>query len=220
MPDLRAVIFDMHGVLIDSEPIATRLISDILSEQGIQISSPNFDDYKGMTGNEFWSTLKSKYNLTGSIAEYRERMAAEICMYGPELAAPGSRECLERLWSSGLKLALGTSSSRLRMDTVLNLLDLRSFFLAAVSGDDVTRGKPDPMIFQQAAERLGIKPAHCLVIEDSEKGVAAARSAGMSVVGYTGLGASPESLSEADDIVDSFEGLGDETLREIHVAAR
>lgn len=216
MTDLRAVIFDMDGVLIDSEPIAERIISVLLAEAGLTLSPEEYEHTKGMTGHEFWSAMIERYQLPESVEYYRDKMKAESSMYGPELAAPGIRDLLSHLKDSEVLLAVGTSGARSRMNIVLKTLDISDFFGATVSGDDITQSKPDPAVFLQAAELLQCTPESCLVIEDSARGIQAARAAGMTAVGYTGLGATAESLLEADAVLETFEGVTAKTLKKMH----
>jgi beta-phosphoglucomutase len=220
MPELLAVIFDMDGVLIDSEPVARRMISVLISEAGLSLTPDEYEQCKGMTGKEFWTLLIDRYDLPESVEFYREKMKAESSMYGPELAAVGVRDLLELLHESDILLAVGTSSSRPRMEIVLNTLDIGGYFGATVSGDDITQSKPSPAVFLQAAELLGCKSEHCLVIEDSTRGIIAAKAAGMTAVGYTGLGATAESLSDADVVLESFIGVTAASLRDNHRSVR
>jgi len=210
----------MDGVLIDSEPIAKRMIAVLIAEVGLALSPEEYERSKGMTGHEFWTLMIERYDLPESVEYYREEMKAESSMYGPELAAAGVRDLLTHLHGSDIQLAVGTSGARPRMQIVLDTLDIGRFFGATVSGDDVTLSKPDPAIFLRAAELLKCSPAQCLVIEDSARGIEAARAAGMTAVGYTGLGGSAESLATADAVIDSFEGVTTETLLKVHQSGR
>lgn len=220
MHDLRAVIFDMDGVLIDSEPIADRIITNLAAEAGITIPAVEIAPCRGMTGNEFWARMIETYHLPQSLEYYRSRMKEEMELYSPELAPPGLVRLLGMLNRSDIKLAMGTSGSRSRMQLVLSTLGIEDAFDAKVSGDDVTKSKPDPMVFLQAANVLGSQPANCMVIEDGSRGIEAAKTAGMTAVGYTGLSATADSLSEADELIKTFEGVDVDVLQGIHASAQ
>lgn len=220
MAKLQVVIFDMDGVLINSEPIAERMMSVLVGEAGVTIPSDEIARCRGMTGIEFWTHMIERHGLPESVEYYRDKMKPETLAYGPELAAPGIKSLLGLLQESRLKMGVGTSSSRPRMHKVLDTLEIRGFFGAMVSGDDVTKSKPDPTVFQTAARQLECTRQHCLVIEDSMRGIEAARAAGMTAIGYSGLGATSDSLSAADAVLESFVGVTPETLRAIHASAR
>jgi beta-phosphoglucomutase len=220
MHELGAVIFDMDGVLIDSEPIAERMIIELVAEEGVSITPAEIESSKGMIAVEFWTHMIDVYGLSQSVDYYRAKMRAEMNLYSPDLAAPGLMDLLEALRAAGVKMAVGTSGSTPRMYLVLKVLGIADFFEATVSGSDVTKSKPDPMVFLRAAASLGIANEQCMVVEDAFRGIQAAKTAGMTAVGFTGLGATPESLSEADSILNTFEGIDVPFLRKIHSAAQ
>jgi HAD superfamily hydrolase (TIGR01509 family) len=117
-------------------------------------------------------------------------------------------ELLSELRAAGISLALSTSGSRKRMNAVIEMYDLAQWLDAAICGEDVPREKPEPDLFLAAASALSVAPAACLVVEDSAPGIAAARAAGMTVVGFTAY-CGPNSLRRgADAYLSSFEGLG------------
>ncbi|HET7544216.1 MAG TPA: HAD-IA family hydrolase, partial [Polyangiaceae bacterium] len=132
----------------------------------------------------------------------------EIASYDETLLSPGLDALMSELRAAGISLALSTSGSRRRMNAVIEMYNLAQWLDAAICGEDVPREKPEPDLFLAAAAALSVAPASCLVVEDSAPGIAAARAAGMTVVGFTAY-CGPNSLRRgADAYLSSFEGLG------------
>ncbi|MFQ5632494.1 MAG: HAD family hydrolase [bacterium] len=134
-------------------------------------------------------------------------MNEEIRRYAELSPIPGVTELLEDLHNHGIKLALATSGSKVRMEAVLEILDLQTAFTATLSAEDVKNAKPGPEIFLKAAQRLDVSPESCVVIEESADGVTAAKQAGMFCIGYQGQAQVDQDLSEADWIVRDFSEL-------------
>jgi HAD superfamily hydrolase (TIGR01509 family) len=127
-----------------------------------------------------------------------------LALREPLEPASGARELIEQLRARGLKLAVASSSPRVWVEATLAALGLAESFEAIVAGDEVARSKPDPEIFLRAAEKLGVAPAHCLVIEDSPGGVAGAVAAGMRVVAVRSPLTGGRSFAEAALTIDSL----------------
>ena len=128
---------------------------------------------------------------------------------------PGGLELLAGLHAAGFRLALGSSAPPENVELVIERLELGRWLDAVVTGRDVTRGKPDPQVFLLAAERLGVPPARCVVIEDAPVGIAAARAAGMAAVALASTGRTRESLAAADLVIDRLDELSPERLRRL-----
>ena len=142
-------------------------------------------------------------------AAFREILEADFP------AMPGAVELLESLKDAGFALAVGSSGPPENVDLVLEKLGHRSLFGAVVTGMDVTRGKPDPQVFLIAAERLGVPPNRCAVVEDAAAGISAASAAGMASVGLVSTGRTREELSAADLVIDSLSELSAQILRQL-----
>jgi beta-phosphoglucomutase len=127
-------------------------------------------------------------------------------------AMDGARELIDALSADHFRLAVGSSGPPENIALCLEKLERGSKFGAVVTGQDVTRGKPDPQVFQIAAERLDVEPANCVVVEDAVHGITAANNAGMSSVGLTGT-VTREQLGSAKIVVDSLRELTPELLR-------
>jgi len=179
---VQAVIFDMDGVLVDSEPFGYEALRRVMARHGLPHSEEENAEFLGRTTLESCRILKARHRLPGApetLAEwYIEGMLALIGQ-GP-IPMAGVPDVLLRLRAAGYPMALASSAEPRVIDANLAALSLRPLFEAVVSGTQVARGKPAPDVFLAAAERLAVSPHGCLVIEDSRNGLLAAKAAGMT----------------------------------------
>jgi beta-phosphoglucomutase len=204
-----AVVFDMDGVLLDSEPLHHGVLSALLAQDGMRMDKPAYEQFIGLTTQAMFETLIERYGLSMSAADYGGRYTAMLLgvLQQPLEPSPGVVPLIARLHELGLKLAVASSAERLWIDTTLKSLGLAGEFSTIVSANDVEHGKPDPSIYRLAAERLGVAPARCLAIEDSPSGVISAKAAGMTVLGVRTAYTAHLHLEGADRIVDSLAAL-------------
>lgn len=177
----QAVVFDMDGVLVDSEPFGFEALRRVLARHGLPYTEQENAEFLGRTTLESCRTLKARHGLPESaetLADWYIEGMLELIGRGP-IPMPGVPEVLQRIRASGYRMALASSAEPRLIEANLAALSLRSLFEAVVSGTQVPRGKPAPDVFLAAAERLGVAPADCLVIEDSRNGLLAAKAAGM-----------------------------------------
>ena len=203
--DFSAVIFDMDGVIVDSEPRHERAFLDVVHELGYgNTHGVQWADWVGRSDHELWADFVAKHKPAESLEQLlkmkRDRVVEIIRREQPVFA--GLAELVGRL-SRVCKLGLASGSERPVVEAVLSLQDLRRFFSATVTGSDIKRGKPAPDIFLRAAELLDVAPAHCWVIEDSKPGVAAGLAAGMRVIAITNTHPAHE-LRQATQVVSSY----------------
>jgi sugar-phosphatase len=184
----RAAIFDMDGLLIDSEPYWASAEREVFGSLGIEISDAMAAVTAPMTTrevSEYWFRFSPWSGPT--IAEVEQavisRVGQLIDTHG--VALPGVHQALESCTRLGWRIALASNSPASLCERTLRKLGVASRFDAVVSADHVARGKPDPAIYVEAARRLGIPARECLAFEDSLTGVRAARAAGVSVVAVT-----------------------------------
>ncbi len=184
MSAVTAVIFDMDGVILDSEPLHLEAANRLLAREGVHLHASENEEYLGWNEAAYWGALKEKFHLARSPRDYtNERHAVLVDLLKEHLPiAPGLVAFLEGLVLRKLPLAVASSSERDLIDFVLREGDLDRFFSVVVSGDEVERCKPAPDIFLEAARRLGKEPPECVVLEDSINGVRAAQAAGMRCV--------------------------------------
>lgn len=218
---LGAVLFDMDGVLIDSARVADQLLLATAEGHGASLTKHNLDALRGLSGVQFWSEVKERFDLPGEVSEYLDSYDAEleVSSYTRDLLAPGIEVLLTALFSEGIPTALVTSATCWRTDHVLALLETRRTLSAVVCADDVSAPKPDPGPYSVAASRLRVAPEQCLVIEDSLSGVTSARAAGMAVLSYVGFGAHPEATETADGVIEDFRLVTLDSLRARHEQA-
>ncbi|HHV74240.1 MAG TPA: HAD family phosphatase [Thermoanaerobacterium sp.] len=215
-----AVIFDMDGVLIDSEPLHIQLEEEIFREIGANISFDEHISFVGTTSHYMWEYVKNKCNVPLTVEELVEMDRKRYFDYiseNDDAVKPieGIDEIVKELYSREVKLAVASSSPIDVIELVVKRLKLESYFDELVSGDFVQRSKPYPDIFLYAAEKLNIAPERCIVIEDSNKGVLAAKSAGMKVVGFINPNSGDQDISMADMVIRSFSELNYEKLQNI-----
>ncbi|MGB3964794.1 MAG: HAD family phosphatase [Tepidanaerobacteraceae bacterium] len=202
---MKAIIFDMDGVIIDSEQFHAEISIALVEEYGGKISREEFEIFLGKTDYDIWSTLKEQFNLEPSVDELMEieKQRSLQNIHKIELVEH-FYEFMMSAYRANYALALASSNNRAIVDKVLERFELSKYLKVAISGDDVVKGKPDPEIFLKAAEMLGVKAEKCLVIEDAFAGVQAAKAAGMKCIGYKSPTSKRQDLSDADLIVQSL----------------
>ncbi len=198
-----AVIFDMDGVIFDSEPLHQEVEAEILRNLGIVVDPEDSAAFLGANSYEMWARIIDRHGLTRSVEELveleRRRYRVTATQRGVPLV-PGAEDLIRSLAARGTPLAVASSSPELHIEEHLEQAHLKHFFPVRVSGDSVPRSKPDPAIFLRAADLLGVPPEACIVIEDSPNGVAAAAAAGIHCIGLTNkLSGSPD-ISSADRV--------------------
>ena len=216
-----AVVFDMDGVLVDSEPLHFRAVREILASHHATYTERDNQAFFGATDAELFRILRIIHNLEpGTEALVREKTDALVRLIRAEpRPLPGVPEIPRRLRGQGVPLGLASSSVRPLIDATLDVLGLADCFAAIVSGEELLRGKPAPDVYLLAARRLGVAPAACLAVEDSRNGVLAAKAAGMACVAIPCPATRGQDLSEADLVLASLEALP-EALASLNATAR
>jgi HAD superfamily hydrolase (TIGR01509 family) len=181
---IAAVIFDMDGVLADSEPLHQHVIRVMLAELGVDWDIARGDPTVGLRSIDGFEIICARHPLSHDARQLDTLYTSRVLPVLRErvVPLPGVPEVPRALAARGVRLAVGSSSNPEVIETTLTALGVRSLFEAVVSGAEVPRGKPAPDVFLEAAKRLGVAPEACVVVEDSERGVRAARAAGMRCV--------------------------------------
>ena len=203
--DFQAVIFDMDGVIVDSEPRHERAFLEVVRELGYgETHGVRWADYVGRSDHVLWLDFVARHQPTQTLEQLlklkRDRVLEILRREEPIFA--GLAELVGKL-ARVCKLGLASGSERPVVEAVLSLQDLRRFFSVTVTAGDVKHGKPAPDIFLRTAELLGVPPAACWVIEDSKPGVAAGLAAGMRVIAITNTHPAHE-LRHATAVVENY----------------
>lgn len=204
---MKAVIFDMDGVIIDSEPINTALAIKTIAHFGNSITSEEMEKYAGSTMKVIFSSIKENKHLVATVEEITTYMQASMLRnLAEEDIEPiaGIRELLITLKEKNIPTAIASSSPKNMIEAVVEKFKLQEYFTYLVSGYEVKHSKPNPEIYLVTAKKLGIAPSDCVVIEDSKNGVNAAKNAGMTCIGFRNLNSGKQDISRADTIVDSI----------------
>ncbi len=203
---LKGVLFDMDGVLLDSEELTSEAAVEYFAKKGFEIKTEDFIPFYGMGEEKYFGGVAEKYNIPFDveIEKYKVYDLFYEMAKGKMDALPGVHQFLEKVKAMNLKTAVATSASRYKMKINLRLIGLtESDFDTLVTGEDITANKPDPEIFIKAATNLGLKPLECLVVEDAPGGVQAAKSAGCKCMAVM-TSFSEKELANADWIVNDL----------------
>lgn len=219
---LKAILFDMDGVLVDSEPVHFAANYKMMKDNfGIEL---DYDlDYKGYIGStieKIWKFIREKYKLFdyewNELMDMAEDVLKEMLKKGGYPEVEGVKALVENLSDNGFMLAVASSSPMEKIVNNLDNLGIRDEFSVLVSGMEIENPKPAPDIFLLAAEKLGVNSDECLVIEDSKNGVIAAKAAQMACLGFINENSGNQDLSKADYLCESFLGIDESFIRMIH----
>lgn len=204
---VKAVIFDMDGVIVDSEPLALKQYTLVLKNLGYEIEEDFLHTLQGVTQRKYWETVKAHLSLAQNIEDLMRNQQAHMIAYWKSLphleANRGIPELLDMIRKAGIRVALATSASSQRVPIFLERLGLSDAFEVVVNGEDIKHSKPAPDTYLLAAQKLKVDPVECVAIEDAKNGVESAKSAGMKVIGYK-VPHNKQDLAAADLIIHDF----------------
>jgi HAD superfamily hydrolase (TIGR01509 family) len=204
----KIAIFDMDGVIIDTEPIYMDIDRKIFKSLGIDVTAEEQHSFVGIGADRKWTTIMSKCSMDISLEELmfrgREEKFQQLKAIEELEAIPGIEQLLKSLKTLGVKVCMGSSSPRRSIELILSRLNLMKYFDFIVSGEDVVHGKPAPDIFLKSAQKFDIAPSKCTVVEDSANGACAAKIAGMKCVGFKNASSGNQDLSKTDLTIDCF----------------
>jgi len=204
---LKAIIFDFDGVLADTMQLHLESEQATFEKHGLSISRGELCKFFGMKVSEFNRAVIKEFGLKASVEEtVRGKYNAldELIKERGVKAVPGARELALKAKKQGLKLGIASGSRKKFVFAVLERIGLKKLFDVVLGEEDVENGKPSPEIFQKCAEKLKVKPAECLVIEDAENGIIAAKKAGMKALALKSSFSGKQDYSKADKIIKSF----------------
>jgi len=217
---IKAVIFDMDGLMFDTEPVTSKSYEKLIREYG---KEPIFDSKTGLVhqaglGKVLTSLIKEKHNIDEDIEvlrQKRRKIFRQILEKEGLEAKPGLLKLLNLFKSKKTKIALASNTSYESIKFNLRKAKISKYFKEIIAGEHVGNYKPHPDIYLEAAKRLGFDPSKCLVLEDSQFGVESGKAAGMKVIAVPNKYTSHQNFSKADLILNSLEDITWETILSI-----
>lgn len=205
---LKAVLFDMDGVIVDTEPLHHKAYNNMFAEVGIDVSPEMYQNYTGQSTINICKDLCGLFKLEESpetLVAVKRKHFKYIFENDDDLQLLGGViDLIKDYHENGLTLVLASSASMPNIDRIFDRFDLNKYFIAKLSGADLKESKPHPEIFVKAAEASGHKKEECFVIEDSTNGINAAKDAGIFCVGYDSLHSKNQDYSRADLVINDF----------------
>ena len=211
---IKGVLFDMDGVLVDSEPFICKAAIMMFEEMGIKVVPEDFHPFVGMGENRYIGGVAEQHGATVDIEKVKARTYEiyQNIVRGNLTPLPGVHKFISVCREKGFRLALATSADRVKMEVNLREIGLTSdTFNYIVTGLDVKNKKPSPDIYIMAAERIGLEPHECLVVEDAVSGIKAGKAAGCRCLGLT-TSFEAEVLAEADWICGTLNDVPEEAI--------
>ncbi|MEW5675825.1 HAD family hydrolase [Flavobacterium enshiense] len=214
---IKTVIFDMDGVIVDTEPVHKYAYYQHFNELGIDVSEQLYASFTGNSTRNVFQKVKDTFNLEHDVEELilrKRHLFNEAFDTKPDLELiEGVHNLIKNLHENGMQLILASSASKSTINRVFTRFDLYQYFTHTVSGEDFPKSKPDPAIFLHAASLSVFPKEHCIVIEDSTNGVKAAKAADIYCIGYHSDNSKHQDLSLADFHIRDFSEINFEKIK-------
>ena len=207
---MKAIIFDMDGVILNSEPLHIKVCEEILHDLKISIPENFFDKYLGVANPVMWKEIKEELKIEKSVEELVQLQESKTFVTIRKISiteSPNLIKFLEVLKKENIPCIIASSSPQELINIIVEKLKLESYFKYWISAENYNTSKPDPTIFLEASKKLEISPKHCVVIEDSENGIKAAKKANMKCIAYTKFHIGNPNIKEADVAINNFSEL-------------
>ncbi|MEN8880902.1 MAG: HAD family phosphatase [Polaribacter sp.] len=205
---INCIIFDMDGVIIDSEEIHKKAYYETYKYLGVNVSEDLYKSFTGSSTINAFQRLVAHFNLDNNpedLVIYKRERYVNYFENDPNLSlVSGVEELIKHLYNKGYTLILASSSAMINIDRVFNRFKLNSYFKGKISGADLAESKPHPEIFEKAALLAKTPKENCIVIEDSDNGIKAANDAGIFVFGYANILSEGQTLENADAVIHHF----------------
>lgn len=216
---IKTVIFDMDGVIVDTEPLHKFAYFKHFEELNIPVSEEMYATFTGNSTKNVYQKIKDHFSLSHDVPDLVLRKRSifnDAFDYSDTLfLLPGVHDLITDLHQNNIQLILASSASKGTIERVFNRFKLYPYFTHIVSGEDFVKSKPDPAIFIHAAKLSGDLESECIVIEDSTNGVAAAKDANLYCIGYNSLHSKFQDLSRADYLISEFQQISASIIRNI-----
>jgi HAD superfamily hydrolase (TIGR01509 family) len=208
---IKTVIFDMDGVIVDTEPVHHFAYNQLFKQLQIEISPELYASFTGNSTKNIFEKLKAEFDLTQDVetlVNLKRELFNEAFDHKEDLfLLEGVEHLIQELHSHGMQLILASSSATVTINRIFNRFNLFRYFSHIVSGEDFPKSKPHPAIFLKAVELAKVPADQCIVIEDSTNGILAAKAAGIYCVGYDSVNSKMQDYSAADQIITNFREL-------------
>jgi HAD superfamily hydrolase (TIGR01509 family) len=213
---LQTVIFDMDGVIVDTEPVHNYAYYQHFKELEIEVSSEMYASFTGNSTKNVFQKIKDHFGIENdidSLVQKKRSLFNDAFDTKEDLfLLEGVEELIKQLHQNGIQLILASSSSKVTINRVFNRFKLHTYFSHIVSGEDFPQSKPNPAIFLEAVRLAKSNKENCIVIEDSTNGIKAAYAAGIFCVGYRSVNSKQQDYSLANLVIDRFEELDFNTI--------
>ena len=204
---MKAFIFDMDGVIIDSEPLHNKIVRSILAENNIIVTNEEFNKFTGMASTAVFDIFIKQNNLPYTTKQLSKRQMDKLKNYIVEhhvKPIEGIIPLIQKLHDKNIPLAIASSSPLDMIEFTTKKFGINEYFTTLISGEDLPHSKPAPDIYLKTAKMLNIAPSDCVALEDSKNGSIAAKSAGMYCIGFANPNSGNQDLSAANIIVNKI----------------
>ena len=216
---IKTVIFDMDGVIVDTEPVHKHAYYQHFNQLGIEVPPEMYSTFTGNSTKNIFERLKTQFGLADEVpylVETKRNLFNDAFDSKEDLyLLDGVEDLIKDLYDNGMQLVLASSSAKVTIDRIFNRFGLHKYFTHIVSGEDFPKSKPHPAIFLHAALLSQTPVENCIVIEDSTNGIKAAKAAGIYCIGYDSFHSKMQDYSLADMVISDFRELSYERIKNI-----